>query len=186
MSNNLPRKVAEQIKSLIYAEADSAQYCAMSRTDSGAFMDRLVSQENIGGVIAQYILKSDVKTYIKDAVLNRYSKDYARRSKPNDMTTIIRSRFSIDSVIWEERSGVEVYVGAEEGVRRYVVVAYGTFLKWETALRKLLLRAVALEELQVDLLAVLMAQGKALAPSDKMIVAKALKRCGAEILVVGE
>jgi hypothetical protein len=46
-----------------------------SRVDNGEFMENLMGHREVGVVLSQYMAKGAIKTYIKDAVLNRYMKD---------------------------------------------------------------------------------------------------------------
>lgn len=153
-------------------------------------MDSLVKREDVGGVISQYISKAEVRTYIKDGILNAYSKAYARKSRPSDLVSVIDAIFSMDCTYIEKRGDVEIYACSEDGSRKYVLIAYGTFLKWETALRKLLICLASFNDNvssdDVQLLAILMAQGKVIGPADKTLVSKALARCSARAYIVGE
>jgi hypothetical protein len=83
-----------------------------------------------------------------------------------------------------------VFASSKEGNTQYIVVASGTFLKWETALRKTLLCVAAKPFGQytdrVHIFLILMAQGKSIAPADKTLVQKALNKCGAKAHIVGE
>lgn len=190
MSNSLPPKVAKEIKKIVHQEADQQRYCSMSRPESGAFMDSLVKRDEVGGVISQYIPKAEVRTYIKDGILNAYSKAYARKSRPSDLGSVINSAYGMDCAFIEKRGDVEIYAAHQGDSRKYVLIAYGTFLKWETALRKLLICLASFNDSvssgDVYLLAILMAQGKVIAPADKALVAKALARCSAQAHIVGE
>lgn len=190
MANILPARVSKEIKKIVNMEADQQRYSSMSRTESGAFMDGLVKREDVGGVIAQYVPQAEVRTYIKDGILNAYSKAYARKSRPSDLASVICAVYNVESTFIEKRGDVEIYAASFDGTRKYFLIAYGTFIKWETALRKLLLCLASFNDSvssdDVHLLAILIAQGKMIAPSDKALVAKALARCSAQAHIVGE
>lgn len=190
MSNALPTAIGKNIKAKIHAAADEARYASMSRPESGAFMDALVKRKDIGGIIEQHIPKAEVRTYIKDGVLNAYSKAHARKAKPKDPKDIIEKHYNFKVELIEKCPGVDVFASSKEGNTQYIVVASGTFLKWETALRKTLLCVAAKPFGQytdrVHIFLILMAQGKSIAPADKTLVQKALNKCGAKAHIVGE
>lgn len=153
-------------------------------------MDSLVKREDVGGIISHYIPKAEIRTYIKDGILNAYSKAYARKSRPSDLPAVIGEIYGLVPVFIEKNCDVEIFAAFDGDVRKYFLVAYGTFLKWETAVRKLLLCLASFNDSvasdDVHLLAVLMAQGKAITPAEKALVAKALARCSAQAHIVGE
>ncbi len=72
MSNKPPRDVANKIKDLVFIEADEFCYLGKTRTENGKFLDDLVSKQEIGVVLVNYMKRAEVRTYIKDAILNRY------------------------------------------------------------------------------------------------------------------
>ena len=53
---------------------DERNYLGQSRKENGKLMAELVSMPEIGGVLSEYMAKSAIKTYIKDAIINAYSK----------------------------------------------------------------------------------------------------------------
>jgi hypothetical protein len=191
VSNSLPTEISKSIKLKIYTYADEAKYASMSRPDSQAFMDMLVKKEEIGGVIEQHMPKAAVRTYIKDGVLNAYSKAHARKAKPKDPKEIIERYYNLKVELIEKYLGVDVFASSKDGNTQYIVVAAGTFLKWETALRKALLYVAAkplgeYTDDRVHVFLILMAQGKSITPADKNLLQKALSRCGAKAHIVGE
>lgn len=190
MANTLPKEIAKLIKEKIFAAADEAKYASMSRPESGKFMDELGRRKDIGGVIEQHMPKPRVKTYIKDGVLNAYSKAHARKAKPKNPADAIKAVYNVEAAFFEKSGGVDVFAYRKENATRYVIVATGTFLKWESALRKALLCVAAKPSMQdvekAHIFLILMAQGKAIPPADKTSLQKALDRCGAKAHIVGE
>jgi hypothetical protein len=178
------------VKSAIYKAADDAKYTAMSRTDSGRFMDGLVKEKNIGGVLENYIPKQQIRHYIKDGVLNRYNKDKARNAYDLNVGNVIKSVFGFSAVESGKGDGVILFRSQQHAPDgKYVVVATGTFLKWETALRKALCfiaTAPFSENAEsIQTLLVLYAQDKVIPPADKTLLENALKVCDAKVHIVG-
>ena len=190
MSNILPRDVSKAVKEKIYLAADEAKYISMSKPESGAFMDGLVKRTDIGGIISQHVAKAEVRTYIKDGVLNAYSKAHVKKSKPKNISKVIQQQYNFQAELVETCDQVEIYVSSKGTAIHYIVVSYGTFLKWETALRKALLcvaeKPFGKHNDRTHILLILMAQGKLIAPSDKDIVQRAIAKCGAKAYITGE
>ena len=138
MSNRVPEAQAKKIREIVYQEADKYNYLARTRTDNGQFFARLVAMPSVGGVLAGFIQRSEIRTYIKDAILNRYSKDKKRIERPRDLLAMCRICFGVEDLEDVEKSK-EIHLMKSHNNPTYVVVAEGTYLKWETALRKALL-----------------------------------------------
>ncbi len=82
---------------------------AMSRVDSGQFMDGLVKRKDIGGVLEGYIAKTQIRHYIKDGVLNRYTKDKARDAYKLNLDVIVKKEFGFDVSKSDNGDGVVLY-----------------------------------------------------------------------------
>ena len=191
MSTKLPQEVAKHVKKRIYKAADNADYLAMSRTNSGEFINQLMVRDNIGGVIDQYVKKDQVRHYIKDAVLNRYSKDKTEEAKPDNLPPIIKRVYGLDSEESHKEDKLALFRVTTHGhEREYVVVADGTVLKWETALRKALLfisgNPFSENAEVVHILLMLFARHRQVTPSDERHLKKALAIAKAEVFVFGE
>lgn len=191
MSTKLPPEVAKRIKSITYKVADEADYLAMSRTHSGLFLNQLVGRDDIGGVLSQYVKKDQVRHYIKDAILNRYSKDKTEESKPKKLEPIIKQVCGLDCEVSHIENKLALYrVFAENCENDYVVVAEGTVVKWETALKKALLFIAGNPFYKgaqsVRILLVLFAQHKRVPPSDMNHLQRALQISNAKAYVFGE
>jgi predicted transcriptional regulator len=191
MSTKIPQNVAKIIKKIVFEAADEADYLAMARTDSGSFLNGLVTRRDVGGEIMQYISRDEVRHYIKDAILNRYSKDKTKEATPDDLKPVVKSTYGIDA----EKSHNEVKLSlyrsiTPERTSEFVVISEGTVLKWETALKKALLfisaKPFSKTASEVHILLLLFAQHKPVPPSDKKNLEKALKRCGAKPYIYGE
>lgn len=193
MSQKVPDDVAKRVKQRVYQLADERCYLALGRTRSGAFMDQLVSEPTVGGRLADFLGKTQVRTYIKDAVLNRYSKDKMEGAKPVDFRPIIDDRIGISTEEIEDM-GKGVRLFKENGghpQERFVVVSEGTLIKWETALRKALYCIATLPAAQrptsdFQILLSLFAQFKRLTDADKRLLVKSLTFCRTTPYIYGE
>ena len=194
MSNKPPRDVANKIKDLVFIEADEFCYLGKTRTENGKFLDGLVSKQEIGGVLVNYMKRAEVRTYIKDAILNRYSKDKTKAARPADLSEIIKLNFGFDASLIDTDSSAKVCLYKAKivsSISDYVVVAEGTVLKWETALRKALLYVPGKPfseqpNARIYILLNVFAQHKPISPSEKAFLEKALSQCNARIHIFGE
>lgn len=134
----LPRNVQIQVREAVYRKADEFGYMHKSRVDSGTFMDRLVRDREVGSVLAQWMGKDSIKTYIKDGILNRYMKDKKKvvlSSGPERLLPVVREAYQQEAQLIEGANSTFLFRLENNDI---VLVAQGTFLKWETALRKAL------------------------------------------------
>ena len=76
-----------EIRELVYQRLDSVNYLAQGRVENGKFMEQLAHDPVVGGRIAEYTGREKVKTYIKDALINRYAKE--RTKPPSDLSTTV-------------------------------------------------------------------------------------------------
>jgi len=140
MAKVLTPQQTVKIKEAIYEKADAFGYASSGRNDSGRFMDELVEDPCVGGVLKQYMSKERVRTYIKDGVLNAYKKELTRKAlETTTPTDTIQQVFGVQSSVIQKCSGKNVTVSVSRDINgRIIVVSGGTALKWETALRKAL------------------------------------------------
>lgn len=191
MSKRIPEEVAREIKDCVYLEADCINYLARSRTDNGRFLAQLVAMPNVGGRLAEYMSKAEIRTYIKDAILNRYSKDKTKAERPDNPEQVIFETFGIRAAIVEQdpTNLISLYKSTSE--RCFVVLTDGTVLKWETALRKALIYVASKPQINdpmgsVRLLLTLFARHQKVSPSDLRLLEKALMICNAKPYIYGE
>ena len=139
MSVVLPKAVQLAVKQTCYRLLDEFGYMHKSRADSSLFMARLQNNPHVGKVLANYMKKEDIKTYIKDAILNRYSKDKRAKALPSDQQTLadlVTDYYGKVANSIERAGDIHLLrLGRSEDL---VVVSQGTLMKWETALRKAL------------------------------------------------
>lgn len=138
MANRLPPKIRAKVIQIVYKKADEFGYMECDRVKNGQFMDILVEDHDIGGILRQYMPKERVRTYIKDTILNRYTKDATNKtlsSKTPEQT--IQEEYGESSAVIQKIKGsaYDCHVLRSEAGNIYIV-SEGTFLKWETALRK--------------------------------------------------
>lgn len=132
----LPGNISDSVRRRIYERADQYGYAFCDRVESGRFMDHLVDDPDIGGVLGEFFPKERIRTYIKDGVLNAYMKNARAHilSQMNPIDTIKRL-YSADAEILESRNGS--YTCCSHSGDIYIITT-GTYVKWETALRKAL------------------------------------------------
>ena len=80
MANALPKNIQAKVKRAVYKKADEFGYMECGRIESGRFLDTLVDDPEVGKVIIEYMPKERVRTYIKDGVLNAYTKAATKRA----------------------------------------------------------------------------------------------------------
>jgi hypothetical protein len=186
MSVQLPREVQKCVKAEIYRRADETSYLRMGRIENGLFMDSLLASEDVGGVLGQYMPAEKVRTYIKDGVLNRYSKD--RRPLERDVDAAIRQVFGIDGLEIEYRRPVSLH-RLESG--ELLVTARGTYTKWETAIRRMLEFMAGAPGLRdgdqaTRKLLVLFSGGATVNRADRELLCRGLRLMGIEMAIYEE
>ena len=191
MSNKVPDDIAKEIKGCVYQEANCVNYLARSRTDNGIFLDQLVDMSEVGGRLSQYMKNAEVRTYIKDAILNRYSKDKTQEERPSDLKLIIRNKIGVKAHFVEQETKSQISLFNSPSDSCFVVVADGTVLKWETALRKALLYVASKPfsekaDVSIKIMLTLFARHQKVSPSDLRHIEKALSMCNAKPYLYGE
>ena len=178
MSVSIPRAVITEIRELVYQRLDAVNYLAQGRIENGKFMEQLACDPMVGGRIAEYTGREKVKTYIKDALINRYAKE--RTKPPSDLST------TVAAVVGEKVSRVDD--GGTKNISLYlgngtlVVVSCGRLQKWETALRKILEymgrnreRLEHSSARRTELMLVLMTGGKIISSADRKLLERSLE-----------
>lgn len=193
MSNAIPDDIGQTIKDLVYKEADKFNYLAKSRTENGNFLNKLVSMPKIGGKLLDFISRDNVRTYIKDAILNRYTKDKLKKAKPVSYIEYVKREYELpdDTCLLEECSIDNIQIIKSISQRTYIIISEGTYLKWETALRKALLCLAKYPFVndaknKVCILLSLYARSQRIPDSDKKLLDRALKRANVRVYIWGE
>lgn len=136
MAVKLPTDVRTSIKELVFERASNAEYGSRSRIENGAFLNMLAEDPQIGGVLKLYMHENAVRTYIKDGILNAYAKAEVRKKIDNiSLEDVIRQVYHVEAKEIGKANQTCVY--RSESNDAYLIHS-GTYLKWETALRKLL------------------------------------------------
>lgn len=134
----IPSNIAKELKKRVFELCDEFDYCARSRIDSANFMNDLVAHPEVGGVISEFTTPDKVRTYIKDALLNAYSKKHVRdKEKSIDLKKALNRVYRKRLLKVSEIKKLSVWKDEEDTTYIYIVY-FGTLLKWETALRKAL------------------------------------------------
>jgi hypothetical protein len=191
MGKKIPNKVAKEIKDLVYQKADEVNYLARSRTDNGVFFDQLVEMEDVGERLFQYMRKAEIRTYIKDAILNRYSKDKKQEERPQKLEQVIKELLDVDAEQVEFDKSKQITLYKDISNSCFIVIVDGTFLKWETALRKALLYIAAKPfssrgNVQIKIILTLFARYQKTCDSDIRLLNKSLSICNAFSYIYGE
>ncbi|MDR2729069.1 MAG: hypothetical protein LBB56_08035 [Chitinispirillales bacterium] len=148
MSELIPREKAARIKDLVYSKADTHGYIARGRNENGQFMTALVEDFEVGGVLSEYMEKGKIRTYIKDSILNGYTKCRKKEILESNLPTdTIQKVYSVTSSLMRT-IGDTAICRSDDG--KFYIISSGTFLKWETALRKSLELIARQPNLTVD------------------------------------
>ena len=187
MAHKLPQNVRVQLKTLTFAKAEEIGYGTRSRTENGAFLDSLAADPAIGGVLKQYMPASAVRTYIKDGILNAYAKAKVREKV---------AEVSLPSIVYDlyGSAAAEIGVALDTHILRdsndvIYAIHFGTYLKWETALRKLLEYVVSNEcaqeaKDQMKLCLVLTVASGEMSFGDQQQVEEALDYIGVKVFFI--
>lgn len=138
--NSMPKEIRDKIFEVTYRKADEYGYTRCDRAQSGIFMDMLLNDPEVGGILVEYMPKERVRTYIKDTILNNYTKAIRERALVTmSAEDIIESAYGVSASLvdkFKSKGNTLSVLRAEDG--RIFVVSDGTAVKWETALRKAL------------------------------------------------
>jgi len=140
MANALPKNIQSKVKRAVYKKADEFGYLECGRIESGRFLDMLVDDPEVGKVIIEFMPKERVRTYIKDGVLNAYTKAATKKAlAASTPENVVKTVFGETADVIQNGKGKQsgLFVLRAESGHIYVVSG-GTVLKWETALRKAL------------------------------------------------
>lgn len=185
MKDKLPKDIREKIIKSAFKKADDFGYMECGRKESGQFIDTLVEDADVGGVLIDYMPKERVRTYIKDAILNAYTKNLTKKvlATSTPEKTIMDS-FGETAYIIQEGKGKQVGLFVlRAGSGKIYVVSGGTVLKWETALRKALEIIANEPNLTIDgnapaICLKLSLKGQSLTEADKKHIKTALSAVG--------
>lgn len=174
ITNKATRKA---IFDYVYQRADEHRYLAKDKNANGIFMSQLAADPNVGGKLGDFINKAEIHKYIKDTILNQYSK--LRRRLPKDIKQILARQYvgQIHDITYVKKDHLSLHRIDD----KYLVVARANYLKWETAIRKLSLYvagSINVEPKKVEMLAIIFEQGVPVNQADKDLVTDALRLLG--------
>jgi hypothetical protein len=136
MAKSLPTSLQRKIRAAVFARADEYGYAARGRLENGAFMDELIEDPEIGGVLSEYMEGPKIRTYIKDGVLNAYTKKKNKEIQcQHTPSAIVKKMYGKEASKIDEHGNICVCCSAGKDI---FIISEGTVLKWETALRKAL------------------------------------------------
>ena len=136
MAKALPKDVMARIQRAVFQKADEYGYASRGRIENGRFMDDLVDDPEIGGVIKEYVQGGKVRTYIKDGILNAYTKQKTKQVLGSYVPVqIICHTFGVEQAFILKQGDIVVCRASNDCI---FIIGKGTVLKWETALRKAL------------------------------------------------
>lgn len=137
-TKRLPSEIEKRIKSLIFERADNFGYATRTRADNSIFMDELVEDPEIGGLLKQYYPGERVRTYIKDAALNLYAKKKNKQLlAAQNLEDVLFCLYGDKVEIYKKVDSETIFLKSQANDQFYVV-GEGTVSKWETALRRAL------------------------------------------------
>lgn len=139
--NTLPKEARKEIFDAVYKKADEFGYMECDRVQSGQFMDSLVDSPDVGVRLGNYMPKERVRTYIKDTILNQYTKHVnshilASMTPEETINEVFDEDAAIIDNVTFKGNVLSILRSSDNG--NIFVVSIGTALKWETALRRAL------------------------------------------------
>ena len=136
MAKSLPKDIATRIQLVVFKKADEHCYASKGCVKNGRFMDDLVDDPEIGGVIKEYVQSGKVRTYIKDTILNAYTMQKTKQIlRSRDPIHIIGNTYGVKEAFVLKQGDIVVCRSSNDEI---FVIGTGTVMKWETALRKAL------------------------------------------------
>lgn len=191
MPNALPKNIQNKVKNAVCKKADEFGYMECGRIESGRFLDQLVDDPEVGKILIEYMPKERVRTYIKDGILNAYTKAVTKKSLAKltpEMT--VKTVFNEEAVILQKGKGKATGLTVLRSLQGNIfVISGGTVLKWETALRKALEIIANEPGLTVNqkvpfICLTLSIAGQSLTEADKNHILSALNAVGVKALFV--
>lgn len=191
----IPDDVRRAVFAVAYEEADNANYLSSNRVQNKRLIMKLVKMNTVGKVLLDYIPQESLQKYIKDTILNRYSKDRLKQQSPSidEVVAWCRTTVGDDGLVQTVKDAKRnVVLLRNTSGSHYVVVALdGTVIKWETSLRNALEFVVGKPfvnkpDVRIDMVLSLFARNAPVGPAKKQMLAEALSRIGGYCYIWGE
>lgn len=132
----VPPRVKERVFLKVSELADAHGYLRQKRPANGVFIEGLLTDPEVGEVLAEHLERSRVKDYIKDGLLKEYAEGKRRRlSDPNDA---VPRKFR-GAVLVEKKSDVWKFMMS--GL--CIIATRCSFKHWEIGVKKAALAASA-------------------------------------------
>lgn len=142
MSIKIPPEIRKQIFGRVHELADRHKYLQKGRHDNARFLDALVADPQVGRRLREFMPEERVKSYVKDAIVNKYAKK--RKGLLKDVGRHLPAEFAAGYEIGTDKEKTVSLHRSKGGV--LLAAARTTHIKWETGVRKLLLYVAALPE----------------------------------------
>ncbi|MBV9924483.1 MAG: hypothetical protein JOZ96_05525 [Acidobacteria bacterium] len=184
MSIKIPPEVRNQIIGHVDELADRHKYLQKGKNANAVFIDALVADPHVGRRLREFMPEERVKSYVKDALLNKYAK--RRKGLLRDLGGVISADFGkCFEVGYDKERGVSLH---RSEANTFIAAARTTYVKWETGLKKLLLYVAGLPDKTRGngkgdgprLLLVIHEHGNPVNESDKRLTERALGLVGVD------
>lgn len=130
----VPPTVKERILGKVTELAEAHGYLRQKRPANGRFIEDLVANPEVGGKLVEYLDRSRLKSYVKDALLKEYAE--SKRSARADPLKIVPQK--IKGAVSIERKR-DIYKFSLSGV--WIVATCCSFKRWEIGVKKVALAA---------------------------------------------
>lgn len=84
---SIPDKVRQKVKDRLWRIAENVGWATLPASAKSMHYEEWTKDEQVGGVLAHYMDKGQIRVYIKDTLL----KDYTRQRLANDTTRMFRA-----------------------------------------------------------------------------------------------
>lgn len=133
-SRKIPAELATSMRKIVFRKADEICYLSQDRVRNRHFLTALQDDCEVGVVLAEYMPKAEVRTYIKDGILNKYSKLKSKKAFDDigDLSEVLKAHYGKLAELIEERQRVSLWKLHGHG---WLITSVGNFAKWETAIK---------------------------------------------------
>ncbi len=182
----IPPAVKAQLVSRIREQLEEEGYFSQGLFNSTVMLDEMAADPQIGGVLAQYMRKDKVRTYIKDCIIGKYAK-----KKNGELLSTEKVQYELERregplLLQTDKNQVVTFITETDGV--IIFAAKGTVLKWESALRKVLEKRALIdteqETMQVKMYLFLSNTGRLLTDSERENLRKTLGLVDVKIVII--
>lgn len=194
--NYVPEDALTPITKKVWEEAERIGYLTCTKPQSRIFMETLVQRPDVGGVLANYMDKTAVKTYIKDGILHDYTDAMKAQSVPTKDNLIewCKNQFNVDDFHVVEHINHDwkkILVLRSDSKDFYIIIVDGSFKQWGIAIQKALEYIsdkpfAQQSSMPIHLVLSLYCKRKPVSHIEKMSLTKALSYIGGQYRLYGE